>query len=287
MNQQLSLLEQERHRHPGADDPTLIARISGQLIRELDERPPVSLEVVASSRDISDIRIEAMLNPASLTPESGGLVMRLRAGDSRRRQRFGGFHEVGHTFQPGYYEQRQLRCANPSPGPARGGGPEALSDVAAAELLLPKSHFAPAVKDADFSFADVLALSELFEASVQATTYRYSHFWPEPSLVISLEPGLRKDQAGDPEAQKRLRVVSSWSAGGSWPFIPPNKSAGDGSGLCRALEGEVVDERSSLADLGITGPERLHLVARRFSYRDHTGRLLQRVMALYRQPQGA
>jgi hypothetical protein len=283
MAYQLSLLEQARHRHPGADDPTLIAEISDQLIDELAERPPISLEVVASSRDIAEIRFEPMSNPASLTPEREGLVMRLRANDSWARQRFGGFHEVGHTFQPGYYEQRLFRCAHPSASPRRVLDPETLSDLAAAELLLPEKHFAPTVVDDDFGFASIMALSKLYQASVQATTYRYSHFWPEPSLVVCLEPGLRKDEQGDPEAEERLRVVSAWPGSGRWPFVPKNKSASDGSALCRALEGELIHEAASLAELEIDGPEHLELATRAFRYRDSSARLRRRVLALYRQ----
>ena len=52
--QTLSLLDQARAQSPNSSDASCIERVAAQVIDELDERPPISLEVVASFRDIRD-----------------------------------------------------------------------------------------------------------------------------------------------------------------------------------------------------------------------------------------
>lgn len=285
--EQLSLLEQARRREPEHDDSSLIERISAVTVRELDEKLPVDLKVVAAYRSINDIRVEPMPHLASLTPEASGLVMRLRAGDSWRRQRFGGFHDVGHTFQPGYYDKRLFRCAEPQPRDRGSTDPESLSDIAAAELLMPRALCQPLVRASDFDLASVVALADACESSVQASAYRFSQLWPEPTLVICLEPGFRKSEAQDPTATKKLRVVSAWPTSGKWPFIPKNKSAKAGGPLSRALDGEFVHEGGSLAELDIDSLSRLEVSARAFTYRRGDGELQRRVLAIYRQTREA
>lgn len=276
-----SLLEAARRARPGATDAQHVVDIATRVIRELGESPPVSLEVVASYRDIVTILIESMSHAGSLTPEPRGLVMRLRADDSRVRRRFSGFHEVGHTFLPGYRMQAQFRCASPSPKPRATVGTEALADVAAAELLLPRTYFVPDAVNSPWGVDSVIQLSDDYEASVQATGYRYAKFWPEPVLMLSLEPGYRKSETDRERSTPKLRVRSSYRTG-PWPFVPFNKSAADGGPLARALDGEIIDERASLRDLGITDAPRLHVSARLMPYVDGDGHLRQRVLALYR-----
>lgn len=280
----LSLLDMERLEQPQKTDAERIADIAARLIEELDQEPPVPLEIVASYRDIPKIELVEMPQAGSLTPSTNSLVMQLRASDSPRRRRFTGFHEVGHTFQPGYREQRLFRCSNPTIVSRPANDPETLADVAAAELLLPRTYFKPMALASEFSIESIVALADEFEASPQATSYRFASFWPESTLVLVLEPGFRKDEKGDPEATAKLRVVSAWPHPyGAWPFIPKNKSAIEDGALARALNGEVIKESAGLEELGMESTSDLELTARLFRY----GRGLEqreRVLALYRRP---
>ncbi len=279
---QLSLLDLERLQQPKVSDAERIVAIAARVIAELDERPPISLEVVASYRDILDIEVGPLPHAGSLTPEGKRLVMRLNSSDSNRRRRFTGFHEVGHTFQPGFREGTLFRCASPALRRS-GRDPEALADVAAAELLLPSDYFEPDTLEGDFDFASVLQLADLYEASVQATAYRFSHFWDEPSLVVALQLGLRKAERGDPEAVEKLRAVSSWpSSAGVWPYVPRNKSAIETGALKRAYDGELIRESAGLEELELDGPSNVELTARAFDYR-RGGRLIRRVLAMFRR----
>lgn len=281
---QLSLLDRARLADPGRTDAAHIEQIAADTIAELEERPPVDLEVVASYRGIRDIHIQPLPVAGSLTPEPDGLVMRLRADDAPRRRRFTGFHEVGHTFQPGYQEMQNLRCPSPRTRTVPAEDPEALSDLAAAELLLPGAFFAADLAATPFGLDGVIELANTYEASVAATGLRLVRFWPEPTLLLTLEPGVRKSERHDPTATAKLRVRSSASSG-PWPFVPRNKSAAVGGPLHRALLGEVVEESSTLADLVVDSGPPVQLSARVFPYRDQYGRSCDRVLALYRRPQ--
>jgi hypothetical protein len=281
---QLSLLDQARLLEPTGSDADHIERIAADTIAELGERPPVDLEVVASWRGIRDIHIQPLPVAGSLTPEPDGLVMRLRAADSPRRRRFTGFHEVGHTFQPGYREGRSQRCPTPRPRSAPADDPESLSDLAAAELLLPSGFFAADLAATPFGLDGVIDLGDAYQASVSATALRLVRFWPEPTMLLALEPGVRKAEHDDPTAKAKLRVRSS-ACSGRWPFVPHNKSAAVGGPLHRALLGELVEETTTLSDLVADSGPLVQLSARAFTYRDQQGVPRDRVLALYRRPQ--
>jgi hypothetical protein len=277
--EQLSLLEWARREHPERGDRDHVARLAARVIRELDETPPIRLRVVASYRDIGDIRVEDIRTAGSLTPEPLGFVMRLRACDSRRRRRFSGFHEVGHTFLPGYRDVVQLRC-DPRP-PAAGGDHEALADVAASEFLLPRRFFRADLAAAPFGLETVVELADKYDASVQATAHRFVDLWPEDALLVVLEPRRKPAERNDALAEPRLRVV--WARGrGRWPYIPAHKSAADGGVLARALAGEVISEEGDLDELGRDAGEDVEVSARAFRYRNRDGELCPQVLALYR-----
>ncbi len=274
-----SLLEDTRRRFPDSSDVECVEFVAAQIIRELDESPPISLEVVASYRDISTVRIEPLPFAGSLTPEASGLVMRLNSRDPRGRRRFSGFHEVGHTFQPGYLQQTLFRCNPRSPVPERSSNPEQLADIAAAELLLPRQHFQKDLALAESGWNGVIDLADAYDASLQATALRSVQLADAPTLLVVLEPGTRKSERGDPTVAEKLRVTSS-RANGGFPFIPRNKSAIEGGVLDRALFGEVVEGTSSLQELGIPS-DRLRVSARLFPYADEHGEFHQRVMAIF------
>ena len=244
---QLSLLEEARDRYPDATDDERIEAISAETISELGLEPPIDLEIVASYHGISEIRVVDPLPVAGvLSPIDDRLVVQLRRGDSRRRRRFTGFHEVGHVFQPGFRLVRHFRCTSPGTHRSGSADQEALADSAAAGLLFPREYFESDAHASRFGLSSILKLADVYDASVVATAYSYLRYRSEPSLMLVLEPGFRKAELRSEGAEPRLRVVSSWRQG-PWPFIPKNKSAIDGGALARALKGEVVlGERGSV-----------------------------------------
>jgi hypothetical protein len=279
---QLSLLDQERLDRPSEPDDILVEAIAERTIEELAESPPVDLEVVAGFRGIDDIRREDLNSAGSLTAEEHGLVMRLRMTDSLQRQRFTGFHEVSHTFQPGYRDRILNRCA---PNYQRRTGvldEESLSDIGAAGLLLPAVHFKPDVVSSSFGVDSIIELASRYDASIQATTYRYAAFWPEEALVVVLEPGWRKGEDRG-VTEPRLRVKHAWGLG-RWPYLPPNKSANDTGVLAEALQSDaaIVAGNVDLGEFGVHSPEHLEVSAKRLPYFGSNGELIPRVVAIYR-----
>lgn len=280
---QLSLLEQARLELPWKEDPEHVAEFAADIIRELALEPPIDLGIVASYRGIREIRYEDMASSGSLTPEDGRFVMRLRRAEAWARQRFTGFHEVGHTFLPGYVQTTMFRCDPRQPASERKTvyATEALADIAAAEFLLPADYVATDLRASDFGVSTVEAIASKYDAGIHASANRFVQLWPEPALLVVLEPCTKPRDLD--EAEPRLRVQSRWAQpAAAWPFIPKWKSASDGGALTRAFEGELVREPASLEELGLSDPAPLEVSARPFSYRAD-GELHRRVFALYRQ----
>jgi hypothetical protein len=273
-----------RFESPEEDDASLVSQIAAETIERLAETPPIDLEVVAAFRDINDIRLEDLDVAGSLTPEGNGLVMRLRRGDSPARRRFTGFHEVAHTFQPGYRDSRQLRCG--APGLPAKGKPdkEVLSDLGAVELLMPREFVLADLSAGEFEIATVEALADSYQSSIQASAYRMSELWPEPSIVIVLEPGLRKDEVGKRNAEPHLRVRHAIGQG-AWPHVPKNKSAEDAGPLVEAYEtSAAVRARGNLSDLVRGGVGEVEISAKGFDFRGADGVIRRRVLAIVRRP---
>jgi hypothetical protein len=279
---QLSLLETSRLENPAADDPTHVVRLAEKMLAELEADPPISLDMVASYQGIAAIRRCALPNGGCLVtnPETGTVEIRLRATDNRRRQRFSGFHEVVHTFMPGYRLQIQWRC---DPPVRNGTSLETLCDIGASELLLPARMVRSDLSRADFGLQTVIDLAETYDASLEATARRTADLWPEDVLFVVAEVANKPSEYGDPAAPGRLRVRYPY-ASGRWPFIRPHKSVDECDPLARALAGEVIDERSTLTGISAHDVAGVDVSARLCPFTDARGERHDRVLALYRRP---
>src|SRR4051794_17916060 len=125
---QLSLLEQARLEAPELSDRERVAALAGELIEQLEARPPIDLEMIASWQGVEKIELDDIPWAGCLINDGGHVLMKLRRADSRRRRRFTGFHEIGHTFCPGFRLEPQYRC-NP-PVSATKATIEGLCDIA-------------------------------------------------------------------------------------------------------------------------------------------------------------
>jgi hypothetical protein len=280
--EQLSLLEQSRLDDPFCDDRSHVARLAERILNELDASPPVNLAMVASYQGVASVRECALPNAGCLVtePQSGRVEIRLRAGDNRGRQRFTGFHEVTHTFMPGYRLTIQWRC-DPDPTRLAKRRVEQLCDVGASELLFPRRAFEGDLRDAEFGMASVFGLADAYDASVQATGHRVVALWPEDAMLVVAEMATKPHDPGD--AQPRLRIKYT-TRRGRWPFIPRHKSIDDGQPLSRALAGELIDEPTTLNGLCAYEVDGLEVSARLCPYTDAQGERHDRVLALYRRP---
>lgn len=281
---QLSLLEASRLEDPAASDDAHVVRVADAIVTELDVQAPVKLEMVASYQGIGAVVRCSLPNAGCLVtdPDSGTMEIRLRASDHPRRQRFSGFHEVTHTFMPGYQLQMQWRCDPPLTDPGK-LDLEALCDLGAGELLLPRRLLLPDLERADFGMQTLCDVSDAYQASLQATGHRIVDLWPEDAMFLVAEVQNKPSERSTPTAAPQLRVSYAWR-GGRWPFIRRFKSVKPGDPLARALEGELVDEMATLTAISAHDVEGVHVSARLCPFVDAKGRQHQRILALYRRP---
>lgn len=272
-----SLLEQARFEHSTTSDEVLVVGVAAHLIELLDLELPINPEVVASYQGISRIERSPLPWAGCLVEEHGELVIRVRSTDTPGRQRFTAFHEVAHTFLPGFRHAPQYRCTPFSPK-ARQDRSEVLCDLAASELLMPTSHVRGIVAGSPFDLEAVNELAEGCGASFEAAARRFVSLWPERCLFLRMDVTTKpRDRDGIP----KLRVVSTL-ANGSWPYMPPYKSVRDNHVLCECLDGATVDCVTDLDDLVKTslGPVEVHV--RHYPFIDSEGELHDRVLVLAR-----
>lgn len=275
----LSDLEVARLESPGTPDRQLVEELAHGLIADLGLEPPIPHDIVASMRDV--IRIEEADIPWAgyLAPAPGGLAITLRAGDSPGKQRFTAFHEVQHTYMPGFRTAPQFRC-DPATPPAviakQNPGLEALCDIGAAELLLPRRWFTADTAGNPATLDLVEALADRYDASLEATARRLVTLHPGPALLVAFEPACKPTA---PAAEPALRV--QWvHANGPWPFVPKHKSVCDDSVFGRALGGQSAEELVPMSTLVPNSTELVHVSSRLYPYADHQGEQHMRVLAL-------
>jgi IrrE N-terminal-like domain len=253
----------------------VIARADA-LIAEWALEPPISLDIVAGLQGVARVERVPLPHAACLVPTEEGAVIKLRRSDSRERQNFSGFHEIGHTFMPGYQLSIQLRC-DPGQDNSR-DRLEALCDLAASELLLPRHHFTADLHQAAMDFDTVDELSARYQASMEATARRLTALWHGPALLLRLEVCNKPRDL--PDAEPCLRASSYTPAGPAWPAIPRFKSLA----LADPLQAVLADGEfgGSTRLHGLTDGSRNYQVRARYSpWADpRTGRLCRRVLVM-------
>jgi hypothetical protein len=279
MKPSLSDLELARLEAPGTPDAELVIQLVQRTLDELAMQPPISHEIVASMRDIIKIEEDALPWAGCLVPTPTGLQMMLRVGDCRGKKRFTAFHEVKHTFLPGYSMFTQYRCDPATPPDAtkvRDLSLEVLCDIGAAEFLFPRTAFHADLAGNAPTMQLVEDLADRYDGSLEATARRVVALRPEPTMLVALEPACKPS---DPHAEPTLRV--QWvQASGRWPYVPRHKSVPDDSPLGRALEGEPVNDTASLRVLTGAATERVCISAGLYPYTDDRREKHMRVLAL-------
>lgn len=259
-------------------------RLAEEIVTDLAAEPPIDLGMVASYQGIASIDVLPLTCSGCLVtdPRAGSVSIKLNVGDSARRRRFSGFHEIAHTFMPGYRLKTQWRC-EPAELNSAARELEALCDVGAAELLLPRPLIERDLAGLDFGLGGAEAIADMYDASLHCSAARLTDLWPQPALLVVLERCTKPTEARQPNAEPKLRVVYSRRQG-PWPYIKRHKSVDGEDPLQRALAGEVVSERVPLRTISSETVENTHLSARLYPYTDAIGRKHERVFALYRLP---
>jgi len=281
MMEQLSLLEQSRIEVPEISDAGHVRRIARGIASQLELTAPVDFGIVTSFQGIGAVEVADIPWAGCLLDEQGQLIIKLREFDGRRRRRFTWAHELAHTFFPGFRYQRHYRC-NPGVSPRGGGNDvEALCDLAAAELLFPAESFGRDLASHGLTVHGAEELSDLYDASLEATVHRMIDLADRPALMVVLKVMNKPADQNDPTAAPQLRV-SYAIHNGEWPFIPRWKSADPAGPLVSALMGDVVDEAADLSELARDDNREVTVSAKLFPFHDDRGHLHKRVIAIYR-----
>ncbi|MFI5893775.1 ImmA/IrrE family metallo-endopeptidase [Actinoplanes sp. NPDC051513] len=280
MRASLSELELARLEAPGAPDAQLVIRLAQRTLDELAMQPPVSHEIIASMRDIAEIAEGDIPWAGCLVPGPAGLRMTLRRRDPAGKKRFTAFHEVKHTYMPGFTSVAQYRCdpaTPPDETPKRDVGIETLCDLGAAELLFPRATFKADIAGNGATVRLVEDLADRYDASLEATARRLVSLRAEPTMLLILEPACKPSQ---PDAEPALRVQSVKSNDRQRLYLPKHKSVSDDSPFGRALGGESVDEITSLQNVATHKTTRVRISAGQYPYTGSRGERHMRVLAL-------
>jgi hypothetical protein len=255
-----------------------VATLAADAIEYLALTPPIDLAIVASYFGIGRISVEDLSWAGCLLVIDGVPEIRLRASDGEARRRFSGFHEVTHTFMPGFRLVPQYRC-DPGPFAPTRDEVETLCDSGASEFLLPRAFFRDDLLAGSFGLELVEDLAGAYEASLEATAHRLVNFWPEDVAFFSLE--LRNKPRDIHGAEPRIRV-NSMRGTGLIPWVPKHKSIDLGS-IEETIGGAIIDEHLSDVRLGGRNLGPCHLVAKPYPFTDQEGNMRNRVLALLRR----
>ena len=241
--QPVSLFEEVSTAHPRWADQRVVQVICEKVLAEAQESPPVDVELVASMCGIATVEYRPFGPAGMLLCRDGTWVASIRSSDGLERQRFTVLHEAGHTLQPGFKRSREYhRCQGPRTRE------EQLSDLAAAELLLPRKFFERDLRTAGQDLRGIEQLASAYVASIQATARRVVDVAAVPLGMLVFHLSHKPQERGGEhlvEPKVRLQYTHSRKY---LPFPLRHKSAPYGSPIDRAWRYELVDEASDIDD---------------------------------------
>lgn len=227
---------------------------AADLVRDLGLRPPIQVKALASAMGA---RIEpvAMEQPAMLVKVGSKHLIKVRAADSWKRQRFSACHEIAHLFMSNY-EVTFTGCdpresGNVAPLPFSNVGVERLCDEAASELLLPSTLLRADTGAALVPWDEIESLSDGYQASLTATAIKIAAVAVPRVRMLCLEFATKPSQ---PSAPPKFRV--QWDTPDrDWPRAWPHKSLPEDHPILRALQGDCWSGICSLSALCTDRPD--------------------------------
>lgn len=267
-------LQQARKANPETPDEELVIELAASIIDEVDLEPPIPLEVIAALRGVDRVEHAEMDVAACLITHNSSSVIKLRSSDSRSRQMFSGFHEIGHTFFEGYQLRIQFRC-----NPLLDRDPvEVLCDQAASELIMPRKFFVPDVEASSFTIASARDLKDRYNSSLEATAIQMSKIASGESFLLRME--VRNKPRDLPGAAPCLRASGFVPSTVTRALIPTHKSLNANDPLQEVMVNGTFNGLTRLN--GLTDGATLYRVdAELAPWLDKsTGELRQRVLAL-------
>lgn len=273
----LSALELAMRQRPHASPDDVIQDLAADLV-DLGEvtRPPVDLRLLASIQAIVEIEQTIGGFSGCLINKDGQLRVQLNTLESLPRQNFTLGHEICHTLLPGFTLATNFRCTpgRSTPKQTRELNIEWLADVGASELILPRRFVKKDFAERPFGWDALEEVSNVYEASLEATARRFVRLSPDPAFFVRLQFDTSKT---NPRPELRVRHAS-WSRHLN-TFIPPKKSVPRTHPIFRATQGELVDEVADMRCL--RAPGQFQVSARPYPYFDiQKGEDVLRVLAV-------
>jgi hypothetical protein len=209
---------------------------------------PVDLDTIASIAQVREVRPVDDLSVAGLVrphPDSDrALLIETRASDLYERQRFTIAHEIAHTRMPGFWADPSRSRTDRATGEFPRNSPlEVACDVAASEILLPRSLAESWMEGRPFDMVSLTDLAAEGEVSLSACGRRLVDLCPAPLAFVSISERLSKtelaavrrlelqptlpgfDAAEPPEPKFR---IDEFYAERRFPFLPRHKSVSSG-----------------------------------------------------------
>lgn len=117
-------------------------------------------------------------------PRGQHVVIQVKPGSNQERRRFTICHEIAHTCFPDAFEYVRNRSVDLSLDAHKRF--ENLCDLGAAELLMPVENFTEDMPPSPPLVQDILRLSQLYFASMEATVRRVVDLSPHPCAAVFL-----------------------------------------------------------------------------------------------------
>lgn len=231
--------------------------IVGEILRQNPHMPfPVPLEALATASGIErieDMATEGFEGMLMTNPEKSRGVILVKGNGNHHRRRFTIGHELGHYLLP-WHRQTAYSCtaenikdAEGSSNTFRNQEMEAEANAFASELLMPEDEFKKRLRKlGEPDLTQVLALSTIFDTSVEATARRFMNLSDYPvALVFSRHNTIRYWTKG-PEFPYLLRVRN----GHPLPQDCAARSSGDGVADMTEVDSAtwLSDQRGPLPD---------------------------------------
>ncbi len=224
------------------------------------EEPPFNPVILASIRNVREVRRVPMSGAARLIPDGAFLRIEVNQVHSLGKQNFSIDHESSHTLIPTYTNER---VDDKETGTFRDNSEkEFLCDIGAAALLLDPRWLARFALQASPSIRLLRGAAETFDASLEATARQLALIAPWPAAFVFWEEGVRKKERIPPGQllipelfglgghEPRLRVVSCYQTATFRHFVPRNKSVPDTSLVAACCDDEPQTFGTETFDFG-------------------------------------
>jgi IrrE N-terminal-like domain len=251
--------EELRGSSPMMSRKQIVLAICEQVLAQAEAEPPVDVELIASVCGIARVEYREIGPSGMLFCEDGQWVASVLGEEGRERQRFTVLHEAGHTLQPDFNPQKRYhRCAGPK------STTEQLCDLAAAEMLMPRSFFRFDLREHGVSLGSVEKLARRYRSSIESTARRTIDLHDDQAGLLVFELAHKPSEQGqESSCERRLRLQYAYSKR-YLPFPRRHKSADWDSALGRVWEGENIEEVSDVDDYFAEQLGPIHLSARRY-----------------------